>query len=63
MAAADPSGQAWARLLHAHGIGHVVVDDAHATAALRNGLRLAVAGDVARVADVTAWRLPENAGP
>lgn len=63
IATADPSGQAWARLLRAHGIGHVVVDDAHATVALRNGLRLAGAGEVARVADATAWRLPENAGP
>lgn len=62
-ASTDPSGRSWGRLLELHGIGHVVVDDAHATPALRNGLRRAGAREVARAADASAWRLPENARP
>ena len=38
---ADASGQAWARLLQRERIGHVILDERRASAALRAGLAIA----------------------
>ena len=43
--------------------GQVIVDQAHASAAQRNGLALALARKDACVGDACLWRLPDNPRP
>ena len=58
---ADPTGQAWAHLLQRNRIGHVILDDRKASAALRAGLRIAKARKVDEAADSQRWSLPLEA--
>lgn len=57
----DASGQAWAGLLQRERIGHVILDDRQASAALRAGLALAGARKTDEAADSQRWSLPREA--
>ena len=57
----DPSGKAWASLLQRESIGHVILDDRKASAALRAGLGLAGARMADEAADSQRWSLPLEA--
>lgn len=54
----DASGQAWASLLQRERIGHVILDDRQASAALRAGLAIAGARKADEAADSQRWSLP-----
>jgi len=54
----DPSGRAWASLLQRERIGHVILDDRKASAALRAGLAIAKARNTDEAADSQRWSLP-----
>lgn len=54
----DPSGQAWASLLQRERIGHVLLDDRKASAALRAGLAIAGAREVDAAGNSQRWSLP-----
>jgi len=54
----DASGQAWARLLQRERIGHVILDERRASAALRAGLAIAGARKADEAADSQRWSLP-----
>ena len=58
---ADASGKAWAELLHRNRIGHIIVDDRKASAALRAGLAIAGARKADEAADSERWSLPLEA--
>ena len=58
---ADDSGQAWASLLQRERIGHVILDDRKASAALRAGLGIAGARKVDAAAASQRWSLPLQA--
>lgn len=58
---ADPSGQAWADLLQRERIGHVILDDRKASAALRAGLGIARARKADEAAASQRWSLPVEA--
>ena len=54
----DPSGRAWASLLQRERIGHVILDDRKASAALHAGLAIAKARKTDEAADSQRWSLP-----
>ena len=58
---ADASGHAWASLLQRERIGHVVLDDRKASAALRAGLAIAKARKADEAAESQRWSLPLDA--
>ena len=58
---ADDSGQAWASLLQRERIGHVILDDRKASAALRAGLGIAKARKADEAATSQRWSLPLEA--
>jgi hypothetical protein len=58
---ADASGQAWASLLRRERIGHVILDDRKASAALRAGLGIAGARKADEAAGSQRWSLPTKA--
>ena len=60
---ADPSGEAWARLLGENRIGHVILKSAALTAAQRAGLARVRAHRVAGAGDMELWRVPDRARP
>ena len=55
---ADASGQAWADLLARNRIGHVILDERKASAALRAGLVIAKARNADVAGDSQRWSLP-----
>ena len=59
----DASGQAWASLLQRERIGHVVLDERKASAALRAGLAIAGARKADEAADSQRWSLPQEVTP
>ena len=60
---ADPSGQAWARLLHDNRIAHVFLRPATLTAAQRAGLQRSGAVLAASAGEAQWWRIPDNTPP
>lgn len=58
---ADASGRAWANLLQHQRIGHVILDERKASAALRAGLRIAGARKADEAAASQRWSLPLEA--
>ncbi|WP_168191538.1 hypothetical protein [Thermomonas aquatica] len=60
---ADPSGRAWAHLLHANRIAHVLLRPATLTPAQRAGLQRSGAALAATAGDAQWWRIPDNAPP
>lgn len=58
---ADRTGQAWADLLQRNRIGHVILDDRKASAALRAGLGIAKARKADEAAASQRWSLPLGA--
>jgi len=60
---ADPSGQAWARLLHGNRISHVFLRPATLTAAQRAGLQRSGAVLAASAGEAQWWRIPDNTSP
>ena len=57
---ADRSGQAWATLLHANHIRHVILKTSRLTQPQREGLDLSGARLMESAGDAQWWRIPEN---
>ena len=57
---ADPSGEAWARLLHDHRIAHVVLRPDSLTPAQRAGLQRSGATLEATAGEAQWWRIPDR---
>jgi hypothetical protein len=60
---ADPSGEAWARLLRDHRIAHVILRPAMLAPAQRAGLRRSGAVLESSAGDAQWWRIPDNRQP
>ena len=57
---ADPSGEAWARLLHDHRIAHVMLRPDSLTPAQRAGLQRSGATLEATAGEAQWWRIPDR---
>jgi hypothetical protein len=57
---ADPSGEAWAHLLHGNRIAHVILRPATLTPAQRSGLQRSGAVLAGSVGDAQWWRIPDS---
>ncbi len=59
----DPSGKAWASLLHDNHIRHVILQPARLTPTQRAGLALSGAQLMETAGNAQWWRIPDNARP